>query len=205
MSFEDTYYSIAKNCEGLFKDKGSKFIAYAYPVSSEKQIKDILATLRKEHHSARHHCYAYRLGTDKQTSRSNDDGEPSNTAGKPILGQIQSKDLTNVLVVVVRYFGGTLLGVSGLIAAYREAATDALRNAIITEHHILFSYELRFAFEQMNDVMRTLKELQATIYGQEFEENCIIRFGIRKRLSEQAETRFGLLRNIQVTTFKSLV
>ncbi|MDP2112754.1 MAG: YigZ family protein, partial [Bacteroidota bacterium] len=128
---EDTYKTIEKPSEGLFKDKGSKFISFAFPVNSEDEIKDIVQSIKKEHHSARHHCYAWRLGADHLHFRANDDGEPSSTAGKPILGQIQSFDLTNILIVVVRYFGGTLLGVSGLINAYRSAALDAINQAEI--------------------------------------------------------------------------
>ena len=129
----DSYLTIADPTEGLFKDKGSKFLAYAYPVDNEDEIKELVQHLKKEHYSARHHCYAWRLGADKTHFRANDDGEPSSTAGKPILGQIQRLDLTNILIVVVRYFGGTLLGVSGLINAYREAAVDALEHAEIVE------------------------------------------------------------------------
>ena len=130
---EDTYKTIEKPSEGLFKDKGSKFISFAFPVDNEEEIKEIVQSIKKEHHSARHHCYAWRLGADQLLFRANDDGEPSSTAGKPILGQIQSFDLTNILIVVVRYFGGTLLGVSGLINAYRNAALDAINQAEIVE------------------------------------------------------------------------
>ena len=131
MSTADKYLTIEKNSDGIFKDRGSKFLAFAYPVSSPEEIKIILAELRKKYHDARHHCYAYMLGAEKETYRSNDDGEPSSSAGKPILGQIQSNNLSNILIVVVRYFGGTLLGVGGLINAYRSAAADAIRNANI--------------------------------------------------------------------------
>ena len=127
---KDTFKTISIPAEGLFKDKGSKFISYAYPVSSEDQIREIVLNLKKEHHSARHHCYAWRLGPDKLIFRANDDGEPSSTAGKPILGQIQSHELTNILIVVVRYFGGTLLGVSGLINAYKRLINKNKLNAL---------------------------------------------------------------------------
>lgn len=129
--FVDEYLTISKPSEGLFKDRGSKFLAFAYPVSSEDEIKEIQEHLRSEYHDARHHCYAYMLGKDKNVFRANDDGEPSSTAGKPILGQIKSYDLTNILIVVIRYFGGTKLGVSGLINAYKTAAEEALKNAKI--------------------------------------------------------------------------
>jgi uncharacterized YigZ family protein len=130
---EDVYQTIGKESQGFFKDKGSKFYSFAYSVRNEDEVKEILARLRKEHHSARHHCYAWRLGTEEITFRANDDGEPSSTGGKPILGQLQSFNVTNTLIVVVRYFGGTLLGVSGLINAYRNAAADALKNAEIKQ------------------------------------------------------------------------
>jgi uncharacterized YigZ family protein len=129
----DSYKTIKKESQGYFKDKGSKFLAFAFPVKSEEEIKEILTRLRKEHHSARHHCYAWRLGSEEITFRANDDGEPSSTAGKPILGQLLSFEVTNILIIVVRYFGGTLLGVSGLINAYKNAAADSLNNAEIIE------------------------------------------------------------------------
>ncbi|HOI47993.1 MAG TPA: YigZ family protein, partial [Prolixibacteraceae bacterium] len=128
---EDTYKTVSAPSEGLFKDKGSRFISYLYPVTTEEEIKEIIQQVKKAHHSARHHCYAWRLGRENIRFRANDDGEPSSTAGKPILGQLTSFELTNVLLVVVRYFGGTLLGTSGLINAYREAASEAIRNALV--------------------------------------------------------------------------
>ena len=145
--FEDTYYTISAPSEGLFKDRGSRFIALAYPVTTEKEIKEIQVSLRKKYHDARHHCYAYRLGYDKSVYRVNDDGEPSGTAGKPIFGQIQSKDLTNIFIVVIRYFGGTLLGVSGLINAYRSAAADAIEHAQIIQKTIMDLYEISFEYQ----------------------------------------------------------
>lgn len=180
MLFDDTYLTIQQASEGLFKDKGSKFLAYAYPVKSEEEIKVHLATLRKLHPSARHHCYAFRLGADKQAYRANDDGEPSNTAGKPILGQIQSKDLTNILIVVVRYFGGTLLGVSGLINAYKLAAADAIVKAQIIEKTVNELYEIRFGYLQMNDVMKIMKEEKLEQLANEFELACKLTFSVRK-------------------------
>ena len=198
MLFDDTYFSIQQNSEGLFKDKGSKFIAFAYPVKTEKEIKEIIAALKKEHHSARHHCYAYRLGADKQTYRSNDDGEPSNTAGKPILGQIRSKDLTNILIVVVRYFGGTLLGVSGLINAYKLAAADTLSNAVIVEHHILFEYKITFGFEQMNEVMKLMKDNNAKITEQQFDNNCSLTFHLQKNAAEKTEQQLSQIKGIKL-------
>jgi uncharacterized YigZ family protein len=189
MLFSDTYLTIEKPAEGIFKDKGSKFLAFAYPVQNEQQIKDILTHLRKEHHTANHHCYAYRLGAAKQNYRANDDGEPNNTAGKPILGQIQSADLTDILIVVVRYFGGTLLGVSGLINAYKLSALEAIKNAQIIEKQIQFHYTIHFSFEQLNDVMKLLKQLEAKIYNQQFDNDCSIQFSIRKANSEACEEK----------------
>jgi uncharacterized YigZ family protein len=189
MLFSDTYLTIQQPAEALFKDKGSKFIGLAYPVQNEQQVKEILQGLKKEHHTANHHCYAYRLGADKLTFRANDDGEPSNTAGKPILGQIQSNDLTDILIVVVRYFGGTLLGVSGLIHAYKTSAAEVIKVSAIVEKQILFSYTIYFPFEQLNDVMKILKQSDCKITAQEFDNNCRISFNIRKASSEACEEK----------------
>ena len=196
MLFEDTYYSISKPCQGLYKDKGSKFIAYAFPVSSDEKVKTHLAALRKEHHSARHHCYAYRLGADKLIYRANDDGEPSSTAGKPILGQIQSKDLTDILIVVVRYFGGTLLGVSGLINAYKLAAADALNNALIVEKIVKEKYEIKFDYLQMNDVMKIIKDENLEIQSQNFELTCSLIFAVRKNNADKVQQLFTKINNL---------
>ena len=189
MLFSDTYLTIERPVEALFKDKGSKFIGLAYPVQHEQQVKEILQGLKKEHHTANHHCYAYRLGADKLTFRANDDGEPSNTAGKPILGQIQSHDLTDILIVVVRYFGGTLLGVSGLIHAYKTTAAETIKVSKVVEKQILFSYTIHFPFEQLNDVMKILKQSDSRITAQEFDNNCKISFHIRKASSEACEEK----------------
>lgn len=189
MLFSDTYLTIEKSAEAIFKDKGSKFLAFAYPVENDQQIKEILNQLKKEHHTANHHCYAYRLGADQMNFRANDDGEPNNTAGKPILGQIQSNDLTNVLIVVVRYFGGTLLGVSGLINAYKNSAAEVIKTATIIEKQILFHYTIQFYFEHVNDVMKLLKQLDCKITSQQFDNNCEINFSIRKANSEQCEEK----------------
>ena len=176
----DTYLTIKEPAEGIFKDKGSKFLAFAYPVSTENDVKKLLEMLRKDHHSARHHCWAYRLGKDGELWRANDDGEPSNSAGKPILGQIISKNLSNVAVIVVRYFGGTLLGVGGLIQAYKEAAADALVNATIIEAYLESEYSISFPFSTMNDVMKILKDKSVTILNQNYDSNCTVDFKIRK-------------------------
>ena len=158
MLFSDTYRTIESEAHGLFRDRGSRFIAIAIPVSSQEEIKSRLAGLRKEYHDARHHCFAWMLAPDRQAWRISDDGEPSGTAGKPILGQINSRELTNVLVVVIRYFGGTLLGVSGLINAYRTAAADALNNARVVEKHVCQRWSVTFPYIAMNDVMKVLRD-----------------------------------------------
>ncbi len=198
MLFSDTYLTIDKPAEAIFKDKGSKFLAYAYPVDNDQQIKEILNQLKKEHHTANHHCYAYRLGADKMNFRANDDGEPSNTAGKPILGQIQSNDLTNILIVVVRYFGGTLLGVSGLINAYKNSAADVIKVSSIIEKQILFNYTIQFYFEHLNDVMKLLKQLDCKITNQQFDNNCELSFSIRKANSEQCEEKLKKIEGLKL-------
>lgn len=198
MLFSDTYLTIEKPAEAIFKDKGSKFLAYAYPVENDQQIKEILNQLKKEHHTANHHCYAYRLGADKMNFRANDDGEPNNTAGKPILGQIQSNDLTNVLIVVVRYFRGTLLGVSGLINAYKNSAADVIKVSSIIEKQILFNYSIQFYFEHLNDVMKLLKQLDCKITNQQFDNNCEISFSIRKANSEQCEEKLKKIEGLKL-------
>jgi uncharacterized YigZ family protein len=187
---EDTYKTISNPSEGLFKDKGSKFMAYAYPVTSEEQIKDIVQAIKKEHYSARHHCYAWRLGYEKLLFRANDDGEPSSTAGKPILGQIQSFDLTNILVVVVRYFGGTLLGVSGLINAYRNAALDAINQAEIVEKLVEKQLLVEFDYGVMNDVMKLFKDEKLPQVDPQFDLRCRVKTHIR--LSELSRIEDGL-------------
>ncbi len=204
MLFEDTYLTIDNPAEGLFKDKGSKFIAYAYPVVNEEQVRERLAALKKLHPSANHHCYAFRLGADKLVFRANDNGEPSNTAGKPILGQIQSKDLTNVLVVVVRYFGGTLLGVSGLINAYRSAAADVLGNVSIIEKTVNDVYEILFDYLQMNDVMKIMKEEQLEQLSQTFGLSCSLIFSVRKGNSDKVYDLFSKVQGLQIKYLKSL-
>ncbi len=177
----DCYKSIAAPSRGLYKDKGSKFLSFAYPVSSEAQIKDIVASLKKEYFDARHHCYAYRLGLSGDRWRANDDGEPSSTAGRPILGQILSAELSDILIVVVRYFGGILLGTSGLTVAYKTAAADAIANSAIIEKTASELFEIRFDYLQMNDVMKAIKELQIVPMEQIFDEKCLIVAPVRLR------------------------
>jgi len=176
----DSYKTIQDTSEGIYKEKGSKFIAYAFPVSSEEDIKEQIDKLKKEYYDARHHCYAYMLGADKKNFRANDDGEPSSTAGKPILGQILSSDLTNILIVVVRYFGGTKLGVSGLIHAYKKAAIDAISNAEIIAKTVNDIYDIYFDYLVMNDVMRIIKEEHPLQIDQDFNLTCKITLSIRQ-------------------------
>lgn len=199
MLFDDTYQTISSTSQGIYKEKGSKFIALAFPVSSEEDIKMQLAVLRKEYHDARHHCYAYCLGYDKSAWRVNDDGEPSGTGGKPIFGQIQSKDLTNILIVVIRYFGGIKLGIPGLINAYRTAAREALGQASIVTRTVEEIYEVRFEYILMNDVMKILKEEHAEILEQEFENACKIRFSIRRSSGMKITGRLQKIQGITAT------
>ncbi len=180
MLFDDTYLTITTAADGAFRDRGSKFLAYAYPITSDADIKDLVARLKTEHPKANHHCWAMRLGTDRSVFRINDDGEPSGTAGRPILNVLLSREITNVLVVVVRYFGGTLLGVPGLINAYKQAAIDALDKATVIEKAIQDMYTLQFAHEQMNDIMRVVKEYNLALINQQFETLCSLKVGIRK-------------------------
>ena len=175
---EDLYRTVEVVAEGLYKEKGSKFLAFVYPVATEEQIREIITGIKEKYYDARHHCYAWRLGAH---FRMNDDGEPSSTAGKPIFGQIQSFDLTNVLIVVVRYFGGTKLGVSGLINAYREAAADAIRNAVIVEKTVDEILRIRFSYLVLNDVMKVIKEENPEVLERNFELSCEMLLAIRRK------------------------
>ncbi len=177
---EDKYLTINAPSEGLYKEKGSKFIAFAVPVSNVEQIKTILEEKRKEHHDARHVCYAYILGVDKADYRSNDDGEPSGTAGRPILGSLLSAGVTNVLIAVVRYFGGTKLGTSGLINAYKVASANALENAEIIEKTVDEEIHISFDYLVMNDVMKIIKDVAPQVMSQQFDNNCNMVLSIRK-------------------------
>jgi len=197
---EDVYQTIEKESQGYFKDKGSKFYAFAFPIKSEDEVKEIILRLRKEHHSARHHCYAWRLGTEEITFRVNDDGEPSSTAGKPILGQLQSFNVTNILIVVVRYFGGTLLGVSGLINAYRNAAADALGNAEIKQKIIEREVVLDFTYNELADVMNIIKQENLTVIQSRFEEKCNLIFSVRK---SEYEKVMKIFKNIYGVNLKN--
>ncbi len=177
----DKYLTIASPAVGVYKDKGSKFLAFAEPVASARSAQERIAAYRKEYYDARHVCYAYMIGADRTEYRVNDDGEPSGTAGRPILGQINSHMLTNILVVVVRYFGGILLGTGGLIVAYREATADALNNAQIVQQDVLVNKVLRFPYERMNEVMRLLKSIDAQIVSQQYDNECIIECNIKQQ------------------------
>ena len=180
MLFDDTYKTIQAPAEGIFRDKGSKFIAYAFPFSHENDLKNIITDIKTAHSKARHHCYAYRLTPDRNIYRVNDDGEPSGTAGRPILNVLLSEELTNILVIVVRYFGGTLLGVPGLINAYKTATEEAILNVKIIEKTVNDVYAIKFDYLLMNDVMKIIKEDKLEILHQEFDLHCQIKLSVRK-------------------------
>lgn len=204
MIFDDTYNIITNSGEGLYKDKGSKFIAQAFSVSSETEAKEGIEDIKKKFHDARHHCYAYMIGPDKSCFRSNDDGEPSGTAGKPILNQILSKDLTNVCVVVVRYFGGTKLGVSGLINAYKSAAREALDQAIVEERTIDEVYSLQFEYPLMNEVMRIMKEENLQQINPRFELSCYLEIKIRKNEAEKIVEKLNQLYGLELKYLRTV-
>ena len=182
MQIKDTYASIASRSDGLFKDNGSRFIAQAWPVESEEQVKEIVDGLKKEYHDARHHCYAYRIGLDGSTWRANDDGEPSGSAGRPILGQIDSAGLSDVLVVVVRYFGGIKLGIPGLIRAYKTSTADALANAEVVEKVAGKDFRVSFPYLSMNAVMKAAKDLSLPHREQSFAADCSMVLRVRLSL-----------------------
>ncbi len=181
---QDTYKTILEQAEIIYKEKSSKFLTYAYHVESEEQIKECLEPLRKLHYDATHHCYAWRLGFRGEKFRANDDGEPSSTAGKPILGQLISREVTNCLIVVVRYFGGTKLGVSGLIEAYRDSAALVLDEADIVELTIDVTVNIEFSYMSMNSVMKIIKDEQPKIISQNFDNLCSMKLAIRESKSE---------------------
>jgi len=201
---DDTYNIITNSGEGLYKDKGSKFIAHAFPVESESEAKEAIEEIKKKFHDARHHCYAYMIGPDKSCFRSNDDGEPSGTAGKPILNQILSKDITNVCVVVVRYFGGTKLGVSGLINAYKTAAREALDHSNVEERTIDEVYSLEFEYPLMNEVMRVLKEENLQQINPRFELSCYLEIKIRKNEAKKVVEKLNILFGLEIKHLKTV-
>ena len=189
----DTYLTISSVSEALYKDKGSKFYAFAYPVQTLEQIKEILAEKRKEYYDARHVCYAYMLGYERNQFRANDDGEPSGTAGRPILGQINSSNLTDILIIVVRYFGGTLLGTSGLIQAYKTSAAEAIAAATIEERIVEKTFVSKFGYQDLNAVMRIMKDFDLTIVNQIQEMDCTLYFRIRLGDIDRVRDRFDKL------------
>ena len=202
--FDDTYKTITEPSEGVFKDRGSKFIAYAYPLRDEGEVKELVAALKAEHPKARHHCWAYRLTPDRSVFRINDDGEPSGTGGRPILHALLSADVTNVLVVVVRYFGGTLLGVPGLINAYRSAAQDALATATIVTLTVNDMYRVTVAYEQLNEVMRIIKAEDLTVVKQDFANQCTVELAIRQTQVESVLGRLGKVEGAETTFLKTV-
>jgi len=204
MLFSDTYKTIAGESKGLFKDRGSRFIAIAVPLSTPEEIKSKLDELRKEYHDARHHCYAWVLAPDRQAWRVNDDGEPSGTAGRPILGQINSRELTNVLVVVIRYFGGTLLGVSGLINAYRSAADDALSNALVVEKYVTESWLVTFPYTTMNDVMKVLKDEGCGQHSHNYTgDECSAEISFRASLADKVKGRLHKISGLTMSWLRT--
>ena len=189
----DEYRTISGTSEGYYTEKRSKFLAFAHHVETVDEVKDIVAGYRKKYYDARHVCYAYMLGPERLEFRANDDGEPSSTAGKPILGQINSNELTNILIVVVRYYGGVNLGTSGLIVAYREAASDAIAHSTVETRQVEEIVKYSFAYPQMNDVMRIVKDMNPRIVSQTFENTCEIVLSIRKSEAEQLKSKLAKL------------
>jgi uncharacterized YigZ family protein len=194
---EDTYRSIAKPSKGIYKEKGSKFLSFAYPVDTEDEIQETINALKKQYYDARHHCYAYIMGRDRETYRVNDDGEPHHSAGDPILGQLRSYGLTQVLVVVVRYFGGTKLGVGGLVQAYKTAASEAILAADILDKTIMIPIEIGFDYLAMNEIMRTIKKYRLNIITQEFNNKCRIKLECRESLVKEVEAALSDITSIR--------
>ena len=199
--FDDSYKTIAKPAEGSYSEKRSKFLAYAFPVQNEEEVKQRLAEIQKKHWDARHHCYAYILGPHKDAYRLNDNGEPSGTAGRPIYGQLLSKDLTNTLVIVVRYFGGIKLGVSGLQNAYKVAAREALDAAVIEEHTIQETFSVTFEYVKMNDIMQILKDPEVQVLDRQSFLQCIYTISVRQRDADRITTA---LRKVPMTVVTEL-
>ncbi|HET9488073.1 MAG TPA: YigZ family protein [Chryseosolibacter sp.] len=195
-----SYKTIQKPSEGLYKEKGSKFLAFAYPAENESEIKERITALQKKYFDARHHCYAWMLGVEKKF-RAYDDGEPNHSAGDPILGQIRSKDLTNVLIVVVRYFGGVKLGVGGLVAAYKAAAEDALKNAAIVEKDVFETMTIKYPYTSTPEVMRFVKEYDAVIQEQTYGESCSLTLTFRSRDRDSVIKKAELLRAMNLIAF----
>ena len=201
MTSDSHYNTIEKPSVAEFKDRGSKFIDYAYPISGISNFKERLAALKKEHPKAAHHCFAYRIGTDGNNFRVSDDGEPSGSAGRPILGQIDSKQVTNVVIIVVRYFGGTLLGVPGLIHSYKTATALAFDENSIIQQPILINCRLQFDYTQMNDVMKIVKQYECVIQKQETQLFCLLEMGVPKSKMEEVLNKMKDLRGVEVEKF----
>lgn len=196
MLFSDEYTTIANPAQGSFRDKGSRFLAFAYPAVSELEVKQYLEALRKQYYDATHHCYAYVLGFDKSAYRVNDDGEPSGTAGRPIYGQILSADLTNILIVVIRYYGGTKLGVPGLIHAYKTATAEALAQATRITKIVKEVYQIEYPYEAMNDVMKIIKDEIIEVINSEFGMKCVIRLAIRHSETPRITAKFSKINHL---------
>ena len=199
MEEKDTYQTIlVPSQEVLFKEKNSKFFGYAFPVSNESQINNYIIQLKKQHHSARHYCYAWQIGTEIIQYRVNDDGEPNNSAGQPIFGQIQSFNVTNILIIIVRYFGGTKLGVGGLIGAYRTTAQMTMEASSIVEKTINVEYDIIFDYKNLNKVMRIIKENNLHIINQELEISCKILISVRKNKSQEIFNTFNSIKDVNI-------
>lgn len=204
MLFEDTYKEIYEPSTGSYKDRGSKFFAHAHPVWSEEDIKVLIDVLKKQYYDARHHCYSWILNPDKSAYRINDDGEPSGSAGKPIHGQLLKYDLTNILVVVIRYFGGTKLGIPGLINAYRSATIDALENAKVKEKLIRDVYLVEFTYPDMNIVMKILKDEELEQFEQDFGIECKLKFAVRKNEADRVFAMFKKIHTLKIKYLKTI-
>ncbi len=204
MLFTDEYSTIEDTAQGQFRDRGSRFIGIAIPVLTEQRVKEQLELLRKQYFDATHHCYAYVLGADKSGWRVNDDGEPSGTAGRPIYGQILSADLTNILIVVIRYYGGTKLGVPGLINAYKTAAREAISSAKISHRIVKEVYRLDYEYTHMNEVMKIIKEEGAEVFSSDFGMKCVIEFAVRRMESPRVCTRFERLSGLTINYLKTI-
>jgi uncharacterized YigZ family protein len=198
-----SYKTVTKTSEGLYKEKGSKFIAFLFPVQTEEQFKEKYSAIKKEYHDARHHCYAYRLDPENETVRSSDDGEPSGTAGKPMLNQLYSFELFNVGAVVVRYFGGTKLGVSGLINAYKQATIDAIENNHVVTRYLTEYLKVEFAYPLLNEVMRVVKEEKLKIREQKFEMECLVGLEIKKSEFLRVLNRLNKIRGLDIKVLKN--
>jgi uncharacterized YigZ family protein len=198
MNEQDFYYTIEKKAVAEYKDRGSRFIAHAFQIVSKDGFKALMAEVKADHPKASHYCFAYRIGLDGNNFRSGDDGEPAGSAGKPILGQIDSKQLTNTLIIVVRYFGGSLLGVPGLINAYKTAASLALQVTPVLQKQVEINYRLQFDYTLMNDIMTIMKQYNCTVYSQDLQLFCVMHIGIPRNRAEQVLGRLKDLRNAVV-------